>query len=384
MSSENNRLLVDRKIILRTTTIVFHSLKNQLFIMKKILIVLTLFVAVQQVVAQSDVVQFIKAGAADANKLFQPYLEPYAFALGEGLNNGWYNSAETHKWLGFDLSVSASAIQIPNSAKTFDLSELQFSRLSVVGTNTIAPTIAGADQEGPSLLVTDDQGHELASFKSPAGINLDIVPVPMVQLTFGALPHTDLSLRYVPKVKFTIDEDKANIGMIGAGLKHNFLKSISALKDLPLDAAVFVGYAKIDAETGVTFTPQDYGSGITSVTFTNTDDQMLKISTSSVKYGLVLSKKMGVLTVFGSVMQTTSKSTVDLLGKFPVVTALTNGDLVITDEDALIDPINLDFENSTIAFDAGLRLKLAFFSIYGSVTKAEYTSFNAGISLGFR
>ncbi|MEN6453759.1 MAG: DUF6588 family protein, partial [Prolixibacteraceae bacterium] len=48
------------------------------------------------------------------------------------------------------------------------------------------------------------------------------------------------------------------------------------------------------------------------------------------------------------------------------------------------DPIALEFESSNVALSAGFRLKLAFFSLYGSVNRMEYTSYNAGIALGFR
>lgn len=352
--------------------------------MKRILILCVFLGSVQFLYAQTDVVEFIKAGAADANKLFQPYLEPYAFALGDGLNNGWYNSADTHKFLGFDLAVSASAIQIPNSAKTFDLSAINFSSLTIASGGTIAPTIAGSDANGPTLIVSDDQGNELASFKSPPGTGVDIVPVPMAQLTLGILPNTDLSVRYIPTVDIALDQDNMEIGMIGIGIKNNFMKTVTALKDLPFDAAFFAGYSKIDAESSLSFTPEDYGSGYTSVTFVNADDQFLKISSSSLKFGLIVSKKLGPLTVFGSVSQNSSKSTVDLVGKYPVVTALSNGDLVISDEDALYDPIALEFNNSNLSMDAGIRLKLAFLSIFGSVSKSQYTSINAGISLGIR
>jgi len=34
--------------------------------------------------------------------------------------------------------------------------------------------------------------------------------------------------------------------------------------------------------------------------------------------------------------------------------------------------------------DAGLRLKIMFLSVFASINKAEYTSYNAGISLGMR
>ena len=50
--------------------------------------------------------------------------------LGDGLNNGWYNSAKTHKLFGFDFNISVSAIQIPKSETTFDLNTLGLTNLS--------------------------------------------------------------------------------------------------------------------------------------------------------------------------------------------------------------------------------------------------------------
>ena len=88
--------------------------------MKKVRLVLCLSLFSLMAFSQTDVVEFLKAGKKDANTLFRAYLEPYAFALGDGLNNGWYNSAKTHKLFGFDLTVSVSAIQIPEESKTFD------------------------------------------------------------------------------------------------------------------------------------------------------------------------------------------------------------------------------------------------------------------------
>jgi hypothetical protein len=105
--------------------------------------------------SQTDVVEFLKGGKADASKLTQVYLEPYAFALGDGLNNGWYNSAKTHKIFGFDFSVTVSAIQIPEESKTFDVSVLNLTNMTVSSGGNIAPTIAGADVPGPRMSVKD-------------------------------------------------------------------------------------------------------------------------------------------------------------------------------------------------------------------------------------
>ena len=353
--------------------------------MKKVHLLIVFLLLFKFAMPQSSVVDFIKAGKDDASTLFKSYLNPYALALGDGLNTGWYYSAESHKLMGFDFSLSFSAIKVPDADKTFDIDALGLTNLTVSGSNSIAPTVAGANSPGPSLEVHDDNGNTLASFNSPGGVNLDVVPVPMAQLSFGLLPHTDIILRYVPKLEFNNDDDKVKVGLFGIGAKHSFKEWLPFLKRLPFDAAVFAGYSKITAESGLTFGPTDYGANNNvSVTFTPGDDQRLEIETKTLKYGLIVSKKLGILTVFGAIGNSSSKSSIDLLGKYPVVTALSNGDLTITNEDALYDPINIDFDSSNVSLDAGLRLKLAFFSLFASVTKAEYTSFNAGLGLGFR
>lgn len=352
--------------------------------MKKNLLLLTLLFACFSAFAQTNVVEFLKGGKADANKLFQVYLEPYAFALGDGLNNGWYSSAETHKIFGFDLTVTLSAIQIPEESQTFDVGKLNLKNMSVESGGNIAPTVAGQNSSGPKMIAKDDKGNKIASFNMPNGAGLDMVPVPMIQLGFGLLPHTDLIGRYVPEMKYDNEGDEMKLGFWGAGVKHNFMDWMPGLKTLPFDASLFGSYSTVNAQSELSFSPADYGDENLTVTFTSGDDQLLKFNTTTIKYGLILSKKIGILTLFGGIGQSSSETTIDLIGKFPVVTTAQGGGLIITNEDALIDPIALQFETKNISYDAGLRLKIAILSLFGSINKAQYTSYNVGLSLGAR
>lgn len=353
--------------------------------MKSLLLLLSLNMLFLLGNAQTNVVEFLKAGKADANKFFQAYLEPYALALGDGLNNSWYNTAETHKLFGFDFAVSLSAIQIPRSATTFNINALGLTNTTVESGGNIAPTVAGMDQPGPKLVIKDNEGNSLISFNSPSGTGLDLVPVPMAQLAFGLLPHTDVIGRFVPEMTYNNNGDNMKIGFWGLGAKHNFTKWFPVLKNLPFDASVFGSYSEVNAQSALSFTPQDYGSSPDiSVTFVNTGDQFLKIRTRTTKVGLIVSKKLGFLTLFGGIGQSTSESTIDLVGKYPVIAKASGPGYEITEEDALVDPIALYFKSNKMSMDAGLRLKLALFSIFGSINEAQYTSYNVGISLGFR
>ncbi len=336
--------------------------------------------------SQSNVVEFLKVGKNDANSLVRAYLNPYALALGDGLNNGWYNSAKTHKLFGFDFSINVSAIQIPKEATTFDINDLNLSPNLVPENlaNHIAPTVAGADVEGPRLVINDPNGKPISSFNTPNGLGMDVVPVPMAQIGFGLLPHTDIIGRFVPEMKYDNSGDEMKAGFWGLGVKHNFKEWIPVIKELPFDASVFGSFSAVDAQSEINLDPTDFSDGNVRVTFGDDKSQLLKFKTKTSKYGLILSKKLGVLTVFGGIGQSKSETTINLLGKYVVETTISAGGVNTVTKDNLDDPIDLTFDSTNICMDAGLRLKLAFFSLFGSINKAEYTSFNAGFSLGFR
>ncbi len=355
--------------------------------MKKIILLFCAGFLFMAAFSQTDVVEVLKAGKEDANVLAKAYLNPYAMALGDGLNNGWYNSAKTHKLFGMDLNINVSAIQIPKSETTFDLNTIGLTNLRPENSaDHIAPTVAGTDKEGPRVLVKDDSGNTISSFNTPNGLGFDVVPVPMIQLGLGLLPHTDFIVRFVPEMKYNNNNnnnssdggDKMKIGFWGLGVKHNFKEWIPVIKALPFDASVFGSYSEMNAQSEITIGSGDFSDGDVRLTADETTNPLLKFKTKTSKFGLILSKKIGILTVFGGIGQSHSKTTINLLGKYNVKTS--TGELIFD----LTDPIDLNFESTNVCLDAGLRLKLAFFSLFGSINKAEYTSYNAGISLGFR
>lgn len=355
--------------------------------MKEKILLLVVFLSFHGILfAQSDVVGFLQAGKDDASKLVEAYINPYVLALGDGLNNGWFNSAATHKILGMDLAVNVSAVRIPTSAQSFNVNELGLTRTSFVSGDSNAPTAAGKEEDGPTMKVAldpddPDNPYKTFEFDLPQGSGYDLVPVPMAQVTVGVLPHSDLSIRYVPERSY--NDDEISFDMFGLGVKHNFMRWIPGLKLLPFDASVFVNYSKINAESALDFSADDYNEAFVAISrndYVHDENQRLLIDTRATSYGLVISKKMSVLTLFASAGHSSSKSDIDLKGTYPFA-KYENGQSVIYGE---VDPVALEFETSNVSLSAGFRLKLAFFSLYGSVNRMEYTSYNAGIALGFR
>src|SRR5882762_7039369 len=86
--------------------------KNRLFL----LLLLTMPFAVA---AQGDLDQLLKGSVADAKYLSEGYISPMMKAVGYGLNQGWYNTAKPHKFPGFDLTFSVSAVYVPSADKIF-------------------------------------------------------------------------------------------------------------------------------------------------------------------------------------------------------------------------------------------------------------------------
>ena len=52
-----------------------------------------------------NIEDLLRGGVEDANLLVNEYLRPVGNGFGVDLNNGWYNTARTHKFLGFDITV---------------------------------------------------------------------------------------------------------------------------------------------------------------------------------------------------------------------------------------------------------------------------------------
>ncbi|WP_372650131.1 DUF6588 family protein [Draconibacterium sp.] len=342
--------------------------------------------------AQSDVADMLRFGIHDANLLIEAYLEPYGKGLGVGMNNSWYYTAETHKLWGFDLAFSVSAFKVPAADKTFDVNGLGLQYLYAQNGQSIASTAAGGG-DGVSLYFDADingQTIPIEYFSTPGGSDVDVVPVPIIQATFGLLPNTDVIFRYVPKVEFEIDNEDAEAGLWGLGFKHNIRESLPVIKHLPMDVALFGAYSNISGESGIDFDYTVYGVP-TPAGYVQDPNQKGEFATKNMKYGLIVSKKLAVITFFGSLTGNSSKTTFDILGKYPVPDPAKLGTDFTNIEDLLInamteeeDPIALSYKDNYIGIDAGFRLKLAFFSLFGSISKANYVSYNGGISFGFR
>lgn len=316
---------------------------------------------------------FLGAGPDDAQTLLGYYMEPLVMGFSHGMSNGWANSARSHKFLGFDLTVSASFAPIPQSKKYFTFNPSEYSHVNLAGESNRIPTIMGpAGGDGPELMFsyTDEStGHTFTTSFRPEGLGLksqigfNAVPTPMVQLSIGTFANTDLIVRYIPEIR----AGNFSSQLFGLGIKHDIKQWIPVLRRMPLDLAVLGAFSGFDnrldlQESGMEGTEQ-------SATF-NVNNWTVQ--------GMI-SKKISILTIYGSV------------GYSAVCTGLKlNGTYTLRDTDypeasaTFQNPVDLTYEQSSWRATAGLRVKAGFLTLHGDYTLQQYPLISAGLGISVR
>lgn len=340
-----------------------------------------------------DFVDIFRASEEDVTQYLDSYIEPAMFSFANGMAGGWYNTAKTHKPLGFDITATVNVANIPNSERLFlfDPSDYGNIRLSGDVTNSQTaqlPTLVGGDaSEDLELYGTytapDGSTYEYAtgdSFQAPDGIvdasdlPLAGVPAPTVQLGIGLIKNTDLKIRYGAAKNISANDgtnNKYGVSIFGVGIMHDFKQWIPGIKHLPLDMALFVGYSRFKTtidfdESNVSFDAE----GTASLTANNTTIQAL------------VSKKLSILTLYGGIGYNIVSSGIKVDGRIEnyELTDVITGDPYVVE-----DPVDFTYDGgSTFRATAGMRLKLAFITLHTDYTFQTYNMLSAGLGFTFR
>jgi hypothetical protein len=134
--------------------------------------------------------------------LLEDYARPLIASYGVAMGTGLYNSAASHKFLGFDVGFRVMAIQIPAAAKSFTARvkvcslNTKFGRIDTFELDITAATIFGKKgiQDGyiPDNAIGIPPGM-------PGGLGIDYMPFVVPQAAVGLpIPGMELMVRYVP------------------------------------------------------------------------------------------------------------------------------------------------------------------------------------------
>jgi hypothetical protein len=320
-----------------------------------ILIVLCLFALLDSTnsYSQVDLDQILKGGPADANYLAQGYMAPALNAIGSGLNQGWYNTAATHKLFGFDLTMSGSLMYFPTGDQTYHVDNNKLTTLKLVSpSDGNVPTVFGGTS-------TPTYGYKSfpGTFQGPAGAELvnkfGAFPLPIFNVGIGMPKNTDLKLRIVPGVEV----GGTKVTMYGAGIMHDIKQYIPGIKEAPIDLSVFFGYTSFKSEAS--FGPPGQ---VGTTDFTATTIQG------------VVGKKFAFLTVYGSAGYNFASGNFKATGTYTdTVTGV-----------SFTDPVNISTSTSGPRFGGGLRLKFAIFTLHGDYTFQTYNTLTVGFGIAVR
>jgi hypothetical protein len=376
-------------------------MKKGTILLKSFLIILVVIFTTATSKAQFDELgDVIKAGKEDANILLGEYLTPIGKAWTYDLGGGWYNTASTHKTLGFDLTFSTSFAKTPDEDLLFDLAELGLNKISSATGSTEFPTITNGEdvnsitieeefsvtQGGNTIseTVTILPATELKGFDVPVGM-----PMPTLNLGIGLVKNTELVGRFIPNTKLG---DFGELGLWGIGVKHDFLQWLPIVDKVPvLQGSVFLGYTSMSGNFGIEYTPPqvDDMNG-----YVNPENQELQTSTSSLHAAILIGAKLPVVHPYVSFGVTTGDFTLDLLGEYALPKARQDPNnptqiqtyLDPNDPDyTLQDPLSISVSNGMKpSVAAGLRIKLTVLTIYAQYAIQEYPMVTGGLGISFR
>lgn len=330
--------------------------------------------------SQFNNVDFLRSAPADAGKFVQAYISPWANAFGAGLNGSWYNTAKPHKFGGFDVTASFNVGMVPSSAGTFDVTKIGLSSaLSVTGAGSgTTSSISGPNKQGPQMAYKSG-AYTLATFNTPPGTNWKYIPVPMVQVGIGLPLGTELKVRFLPKIPIK----GGDVSMWGVGLMHSIMQYIPGNKLLPLDLSLFAGYTRLTGNVPLNLQPQ---VGYVDIITLPLNNQNLDASVDALNISAIASLNIPVLTIYGGLGYTKTRTNITLSGNFP--SPKLYGTSVEYRDDGVrtgADFPKIDIKDfSGLRANIGLRIKLAVITIHADYTRAQYNVISTGLGVSFR
>jgi hypothetical protein len=291
---------------------------------------------------------FTQTATEDGKNLIESYISPLGNSLGAALNNGWYNTAKPHSLGGFDITITANIVMVPNNAKTFNISESNGGAF----TGGETPTILG-NGDGASATY-----NATSSSAMPKGLNIPIIPLPILQAGVGLIKGTELNFRYMPELKIG---SAGQVGLFGVGLKHDILQWLPIVDKIPLDLSIQAGYTKLSSE-------------IELIDPTATISPQANLDVSATTVNIILSKKLLMFTPYLGLGYNSTKTTFNVEGNYNVAGL----DIDVS------DLTKIDFESkNNFRANIGFRFNIAVLALQANYTFSEHptATLGAGISL---
>jgi hypothetical protein len=319
--------------------------------------------------AQDQVSLSIKGNQQDISYLLGGFMTPALKSWSNALNQGWYNTAQTHKKLGFDITVMPILVSIPNSDLSFKVDNSQLKDIKLVSpANGEIPTFAAAENATSPQYQFQNGNSNNKSFPATNGADIantlgGFFAMPMAQIGLGIFKGNELKIRYLPSIEANsignVFSQKTTVSLIGLGLMHDVKQHIPIISQLPFDLSAFIGYNKITIET---------------ILDKLTPSNIARYEGSAFTVQGLVSKKFSILTLYGSAGYNFATTKMDVIGTYD--TGLSSGKLT--------NPASLSVSSSGPRVTAGARLKLLIFTLHIDYTLQQYSTITGGFGLSIR
>ena len=308
--------------------------------MKKLLTLFAVFCFGFSAMAQTEI--------ADGKSLIEAYLSPLGNSLGAALNNGWYNTAKPHQLGGFDVTITANLVLVPASAKTFNISESNNGTFS--GGET--PTILG-NKSGETAT-----SSAYGTITMPEGLNIPMLPVPMLQAGVGLIKNTEIDVRFMPEIEM----NGVSTGLWGVGVKHDILQWLPIADKIPIDVSFQAGYTKLSSQIML----EDPNS---------LEKAEATLDIGATTFNILLSKKIAMFTAYTGLGYNSAKTTFNVEGTYNIAgLSLDVNDLT-----------EFEFEsNNNLRANVGFRFQIAVLALQANYTFSEYPVATIGLGISIR
>ncbi len=307
--------------------------------MKKLLTIFAVFCFGFSAMAQTEI--------ADGKSIIEAYISPLGNSLGAALNNGWYNTAKPHHLGGFDFTITANLVLVPADAKTFNIGESNGNTFS--GGNT--PTILGNKSSGTATFNSTD-------FDMPAGLNIPIFPVPMLQAGVGLIKNTEIDVRFMPEIKMK----GVSTGLFGVGVKHDILQWLPIVDKIPIDISFQAGYTKLSSQIML----EDPNT---------MENAEATLDVRATTFNILLSKKIAMFTAYAGLGYNSAKTTFNVDGTYNIAGLPLN----------VSDLTEFEFEsNNNLRANVGFRFQIAVLALQANYTFSEYPVATVGLGISVR
>jgi hypothetical protein len=308
------------------------------------------FILIFGITMMANIVMLAQTELKDGKSLMKAYVSPLGYSLGAALNNGWYNTAKPHHLGGFDVTITANLVLVPSEAKTFNVDESNGNTFKGGNTTTILGN--KSEEQATSVYGTIDM---------PDGINIPLLPVPVLQAGVGLIKNTEIDVRYMPE----IESKGVSSKLFGVGLKHDILQWLPIVDKIPVDVSIQAGYTKLSSS----FEIKDATGTVAPV--------QANMDVSATTINLLVSKKLLMLTPYFGVGYNSTKTSFNVEGSEGYKIA---GYPIPAEK---LTSIELE-SNNNLRLNVGFRFQIAIMAIQANYTFSEYPVATVGIGVSVR